>query len=134
MRQVLRQGRRGALLFQFKDAHELFHALIGALCAVGKGGQFCRAVASSEDLSGSLRAVHRAVAVKQSQVASYLANLQGRRGSEVSMVNAGRALHRLEKLTAGLVALMDRIGVEEGDGGGALGSSATRAGRHHRVM
>ena len=115
------------LLFQFKDAHELFHALIGALCAVGKGGQFCRAVASSEDLSGSLRAVHRAVAVKQSQVASYLANLQGRRGSEVSMVNAGRALHRLEKLTAGLVALMDRIGVEDGDGGGALASSATRA-------
>ena len=101
------------LLFQLKDSHELFHALISALCAVGKGAMFRRAVASSDELSGSLRGVHRALSVKQSQVASYLMNIEGKRGSEVSIANATRTLYRMEKQTAGLVTLMACLGVAD---------------------
>ena len=112
------------LLYQLKDAHELFHALLRALRSVGKGEGFCRAVASSDDLSGTLCGVHRAISVKQSQVSMYLENLNGRRGSEVSISNATRALYKLERQTCGLGGLMDRLGVA---GRATPGETATSA-------
>lgn len=101
------------LLYRLKDTQDLFHALLGALQAVGKSEGFCRAVASS-DLSGALCNVHRAISVKQSQVAMYLENLQGSRGSDVSISNATRALYKLERQASGLGSLIRSLGIESG--------------------
>ena len=100
------------LLYQHKDSHEVFHAIISALRAVGQGTGFCQTVASSDELSGTLFDVHRAISVKQSQVALYLDSLQSRRGSEVSIANATRTLFRMEKQTKGLAGLMEVLGVD----------------------
>lgn len=101
------------LLFELKGIHELFHALVGALSALGKGSSFCQAISSSDDLSNSLRGVYRVISVKQLQVTSYLENLHGNRGSSVSFSNATRALYRIEQQTAALARLMAVFGLEE---------------------
>jgi hypothetical protein len=71
----------------------------------------CSAVLSSSEISDKFKGVHRTLTIKESQVASYLRNLEGKKGSDVSAANATRTLFKIRMQIKHVAELLGKIGI-----------------------
>jgi len=97
------------LMFQLRDDHEQFHALVSLVGVIANSRQFATKVSSSKELSSKLIGVHRNLGVKHGQVASYLKKLEGRKGSDISAANATRMLFKMGNQISALEKLLDKL-------------------------
>ena len=96
------------MIFSLQDP---FYALLSMLNALCKSSTLRSAVLSSSEISDKFKGMHRTLSMKESQVASYLRNLEGKKGSDVSAANATRTLFKIRTQIKHVSELLDTIGI-----------------------